>query len=140
MAEMKQTEHEGIVVQSLNNITTVRIVNQSACASCDAKGACTASDMQEKMIEVVSDKSYKPGQHVIVTGNKELGLKAAWWAYALPAILVIATLIISFYVTRQENLSGVFSLLVLIPYFVIIRLLNKYISGTFSFQIKSINE
>ncbi len=122
---MKQIEHEGVVVQSLNNIT---------------KGACTASDMQEKMIEVVSDKSYKPGQLVIITGNKEFGLKAAWWAYALPAILVIATLIISFYVTRQENLSGVFSLLVLIPYFVIIRLLNKYISGTFSFQIKSINE
>lgn len=140
MAEMKQIEHEGIVIQSLNNQTTVQIVSQSACASCHAKSACTAADLQEKLIDVVSTESFAPGQPVMLIGNQKLGLKAAWWAYVLPVILVLSTLIISFAVTQQENLSGLLALIVLVPYFIIIKLANNQMRKTFSFQIKSINE
>jgi sigma-E factor negative regulatory protein RseC len=140
MAEMKQIEHEAIVVESLNNHTTIRIVSQSACAACHAKSACTAADLQEKLIDVVSPESFIPGQQVMLIGNQELGLKAAWWAYVLPVILVLATLIISFAITQQENLSGLLALLILIPYFFIIKLANNQMQKTFSFQIKSINE
>lgn len=137
---MKQIEHEGIVIQSLNNQTTVQIVSQSACASCHAKSACTAADLQEKLIDVVSTESFAPGQPVMLIGNQKLGLKAAWWAYVLPVILVLSTLIISFAVTQQENLSGLLALIVLVPYFIIIKLANNQMRKTFSFQIKSINE
>jgi sigma-E factor negative regulatory protein RseC len=140
MAEMKQIEHEAIVVESLNNHTTVKIVSQSACASCHAKSACTAADLQEKLIDVVSPESFVPGQKVMLIGNQVLGLKAAWWAYVLPVILVLATLIVSFAVTQQENLSGLLAILILIPYFIFIKLGNSYMRKTFLFQIKSINE
>jgi sigma-E factor negative regulatory protein RseC len=140
MAEMKQIEHEAIVVESLNNHTTVKIVSQSACASCHAKSACTAADLQEKLIDVVSPESFVPGQKVMLIGNQELGLQAAWWAYVLPVILVLATLIVSFAVTQHENLSGLLAILILIPYFIFIKLGNSYMRKTFLFQIKSINE
>ncbi len=137
---MKQIEHEGIVVRSLNNKTTVQIVSQSACASCHAKSACNASDLQEKLIDVITEKSFTPGQHVMLIANHKLGLKAAWWAYVLPVILVISTLIISFAVTQKENLSGLLALLVLVPYFIIIKLADSHMRKTFAFTINSINE
>ncbi len=137
---MKQIEHEGIVIQSLNNQTTVRIVSQSACASCHAKSACTAADMQEKLIEVESNETYSPGQQVMLIGNQELGLKAAWWAYVLPVALVLITLILSFAITQNENVSGLLALLILVPYFIIIKLAGSILKKEFAFRIKSINE
>lgn len=137
---MKQIEHEGIVVRSLNNKTTVQIVSQSACASCHAKSACNASDLQEKLIDVVAEESFTPGQHVMLIANHKLGLKATWWAYVLPVILVISTLIISFAVTKKENLSGLLALLVLVPYFIIIKLADSHMRKKFAFTINSINE
>jgi len=137
---MKQIEHEGIVIQSLNNQTTVRIVSQSACASCHAKSACTAADLQEKLIEVESNETYSPGQQVMLIGNQELGLKAAWWAYVLPVALVLITLILSFAITQSENVSGLLALLVLVPYFIIIKLAGSILKKKFAFRIKSINE
>ena len=137
---MKQIEHEGVVIQSLNNQTTVRIVNQSACASCHAKSACTAADLQEKLIEVESNETYIPGQQVMLIGNQELGLKAAWWAYVLPVALVLFTLILSFAITQNENVSGLLALFVLVPYFIIIKLAGSILKKKFAFRIKSINE
>lgn len=137
---MKQIEHEGIVIQSLNNQTTVRIVSQSACASCHAKSACTAADLQEKLIEVETNETYSPGQQVMLIGNQELGLKAAWWAYVLPVALVLITLILSFAITQSENVSGLLALLVLVPYFIIIKLAGSILKKKFAFRIKSINE
>lgn len=137
---MKQIEHEGIVIQSLNNQTTVRIVSQSACASCHAKSACTAADLQEKLIEVESNETYSPGQQVMLIGNQELGLKAAWWAYVLPVALVLITLILSFAITQNENVSGLLALLILVPYFIIIKLAGSILKKKFAFRIKSINE
>ncbi len=137
---MKQIEHEGIVIKSLNNQTTVRIVSQSACASCHAKSACTAADLQEKLIEVETNEIYSPGQQVMLTGNQELGLKAAWWAYVLPVALVLITLILSFAITQNENVSGLLALLILVPYFIIIKLAGSILKKKFAFRIKSINE
>jgi sigma-E factor negative regulatory protein RseC len=140
MAEMKQVEHEGIVTESVNNRTTVQILSQSACAGCHAKSACTAADKQDKWVEVTTHKIFTPGQKVLLVGNQDLGLKAAWWAYVLPVVLVLSTLIVTFAVTQQENLSGALALLVLAPYFLILKLAESHMRRTFSFKIKSFNE
>lgn len=137
---MKQIEHAGIVVESLNNHTKVRIVSQSACASCHAKSACTAADLQEKLIDVTTTETFQPGQQVLLTGNQELGIKAAWWAYILPVALILITMIVTFAVTHNENVSGLLALLVLVPYFFIIKLAGNSMRKTFAFKIKSLNE
>lgn len=140
MAEMKQIEHEGIVVESINNLTKVKIVSQSACASCHAKSACTAADLQDKIIDVTTSEYFSKGEHVLIMGTPKQGLIATWLAYVLPVILVLSVLVISFTVTNNEDLSGLLALMILVPYFIIIKLAGSKIKKTFTFTIKSINE
>ncbi|MDI3521596.1 MAG: hypothetical protein PWR04_1584 [Anaerophaga sp.] len=140
MADKYQIKHEGIVETAEGGHARVRILTQSACASCHAKGVCTAADLQEKIIDATCDRPYATGDKVILTGNSKSGLQAAWWAYILPLFLILGTLIITFSITRNENLTGLLALGILVPYYLIIKLLNKKFFKTFSFTIKPSTE
>ncbi|WP_010664616.1 SoxR reducing system RseC family protein [Marinilabilia salmonicolor] len=140
MSENKQIEHQGIVEQSDGERATVRILSQSACASCHAKGVCTAADLQEKLIDASCDRPFKHGDRVTLVGESRLGLQAAWWAYILPLFLILATLITTFTLTNNENLAGLLALGIMVPYFLILRLFNHKFFKTFSFTIKPSTE
>lgn len=137
---MKKIEHEGIVDQISDKAIRVKIMSMSACASCHAKGACTVADMEEKEVEVPLAGNYKVGQRVMVTGSTAQGLQAAWWAYILPILLLLLTLFVSFSLTENEALAGLLALVVLVPYFGLIKLSEKFMKKTFQFTINSINE
>lgn len=137
---MKKIEHEGIVDQISDKSIRVKIMSMSACASCHAKGACTVADMEEKEVEVPLAGNYKVGQRVMVTGSTAQGLQAAWWAYILPILLLLLTLFVSFSLTGNEALAGLLALVVLVPYFGLIKLSEKFMKKTFQFTINSINE
>lgn len=137
---MKTIEHDGIVMEAVGKHVKVQIVSESACASCHAKGACTAADVQEKEVNVISHEEFLPGQKVVIVGTSSQGLKATWWAYVLPLILVIVTLAVTYTVTENENISGALALLVLVPYFFTMHLAEKVMKKTFSFSVKSKNE
>lgn len=137
---MKKIEHEGIVDQISDKAIRVKIMSLSACASCHAKGACTVADMEEKEVEVPLAGNYKVGQRVMVTGSTAQGLQAAWWAYILPILLLLLTLFVTFSLTGNEALAGLLALVVLVPYFGLIKLSEKFMKKTFQFTINSINE
>jgi len=137
---MKKIEHEGIVDQISDKAIRVKIMSMSACASCHAKGACTVADMEEKEVEVPLAGNYKVGQRVMVTGSTAQGLQAAWWAYILPILLLLLTLFVTFSLTGNEALAGLLALVVLVPYFGLIKLSEKFMKKTFQFTINSINE
>lgn len=137
---MKKIEHEGVVDQISDKAIRVKIMSMSACASCHAKGACTVADMEEKEVEVPLAGNYKVGQRVMVTGSTAQGLQAAWWAYILPILLLLLTLFVSFSLTGNEALAGLLALVVLVPYFGLIKLSEKFMKKTFQFTINSINE
>lgn len=140
MSENKQIEHQGVIEQTDGERASVRILSQSACASCHAKGVCTAADLQEKLIDASCDRLYKRGDRVTLVGESKLGLQAAWWAYILPLFLILATLIITFALTNNENLAGLLALGIMVPYFLILRLFNHKFFKTFSFTIKPSTE
>jgi sigma-E factor negative regulatory protein RseC len=140
MSEKKNIEHEGIVEQASGDHVKVRILSQSACASCHAKGACSVADLQEKLIDATCDRQYSPGDKVILIGQSKLGLHAVWWAYILPLILMLLTLILTYTITNNENLSGLLALGILIPYYLTVRLFNNKFVKTFSFTIKPSTE
>lgn len=137
---MKKIEHEGIVDQISDKAIRVKIMSMSACASCHAKGACTVADMEEKEVEVPLAGNYKVGQRVMITGSTAQGLQAAWWAYILPILLLLLTLFVTFSLTGNEALAGLLALVVLVPYFGLIKLSEKFMKKTFQFTINSINE
>jgi sigma-E factor negative regulatory protein RseC len=140
MSESTHIEHQGIIEQTDGHRAKVRILSESACAACHAKGVCTAADLQEKLIDASCDQSYSPGDRVTLVGESRLGLQAAWWAYILPLFLLLFTLITTYTLTNNENLAGLLALAILIPYFLIIKLLNRKFFKTFSFTIKPSTE
>lgn len=137
---MQKIEHQGIVDEVSDTGIKVKITSLSACASCHAKGACSVSDMQEKEVHVAPTGHFKPGDQVMVIGSSSQGLQAAWWAYILPVVLIIAALSITYSLSHNESLAGIVSLLVLIPYYLIIKGADKAMRKRFQFTIQSINE
>ncbi|HPI46326.1 MAG TPA: SoxR reducing system RseC family protein, partial [Tenuifilaceae bacterium] len=86
-------EHLGRIDAVTPNDIRVVIISQSACASCHAKGACSASDVSEKIVVVSkTNHNFLVGETVKVLLKQSLGFKALFLAYILPFIVVITAL------------------------------------------------
>lgn len=134
-------EHEGVIEKISGNHIIVRILQQSACSACHAKGACTAADMKEKLVDI-SDNSglYREQERVVVSGRNSVGYKAVLWAFVFPLILPIGMLVLSTSVWHfNETEAALGSILVLVPYYFILYLLRHKMANTFRFSIKKTN-
>ncbi|MDO9512730.1 MAG: SoxR reducing system RseC family protein [Bacteroidales bacterium] len=132
-----QISHQGVVRTIESGKIIVRILSASACSACHAKGACGLSDTEEKLVEVdeLSAPNVKPGDTVEVVMRKELGLKAVLYAYFLPFVFVLITLIASYSVSGSELLSGLLSLIILVPYYFGLYFFRKKLETRFVFYI-----
>jgi len=129
--------HTGIVKKLSEKGLIVSIINESACASCHAKGACTAADMKDKEIEILHfNEEYSVGQHVKIIGKTAQGFKALFWGYLLPFLLVLTILIASTVIGFSEGTSGLASIAVLVPYYLILYLFRNTMKKSFEFEIK----
>lgn len=125
------------MVQSIeSHKVIVKVMSVSACASCHAKGACTASDTSEKLIEVaLADAGdVKPGQLVTVNVESSAGNVALFYGYILPFLLVFFTLIVSVNFI-SEAWAGLISLGILIPYYAMLYFLRNKMGKRFRFTI-----
>lgn len=138
MSGVSLVEHTGYIEEVNSNQVKVRITSESACASCHAKGACTAADLKEKTIDAYSSKpeGLLAGQKVTIQGRKSLGLKASLLAYIYPFLLVFVVLFVTHSLTNNEGIAGVASLVALIPYYIIIKMITPKLKKTFTFTIK----
>lgn len=132
--------HAGVIQEVSKNKLTVLIVNASACSSCHAKGACLASDLKEKEIEIFRfSGDYHPGQHVNILGRTSQGYKAVFYGYLLPFILVFATLLLIKSLTNSDGAAGLASLGILIPYFTGLYFFRNNLKRSFEFEISATN-
>lgn len=127
--------HQGFVHSAKNGMVRVKIINMSACASCQVKGVCTASESEEKIIDVPTDKNYKIGEKITIASKTANGFKALWLAYVLPFLLVLFTLIIFTSLKYSETQAGIFSLSVLIPYYFLLYVFRNKLKKKFTFEI-----
>lgn len=131
-----EISHKGIVKEFSQKGIIVAIIAESACAACHAKGYCSAADMTEKEIEIDHyEGEFHIGQHVQVTGKTSQGFKALFLAYLLPFLLIMTVLIVSSGLTGNEGLSGLLSLGILIPYYLIVYLFRNRLKRSFDFEI-----
>lgn len=129
--------HKGVIRKLSENKIIVSIISESACASCHAQGACSASDMKDKEIEITRfEGDYQLGQAVTIVGKTSQGFKALFLGYLLPFILVITTLITTTTLSISETKSGLLSLAVLIPYYGALYVFRNKIKKSFEFEIK----
>lgn len=134
-------KHLGIVENINGSHLQVRIMQTSACASCSVKGYCGSAESKEKLIDIYDNTNqYKCGDEVMLYGATSMGMKAVLIAFVLPFILLLAALFITMSVTdNDELLSAIISLLVLIPYYIILYFFRNKMKKNFSFTIKPIN-
>ena len=130
-------EHEGIIEQIDGDKAHVKIDSASACASCNAKGACSAADQEEKYLDVLlHGATYSQGETVNVQVEKRLGFRAVALGYFYPFLLVMLVLIAMIILGAPELKAGTFALLSLLPYYLGLYLFRKRIESTFTFSIK----
>jgi sigma-E factor negative regulatory protein RseC len=133
-------EHSGIIRNVNGKHIQVQIVQMSACSSCHAKGACSAADVDEKLIDVETDSiDFKEGEPVILYGQSSMGLLAVLLAFVIPFVLILVTLLILKSYVDNDALSGSIALGTLVPYFLILSQFNSKLKSRLKFQVKKLH-
>ena len=133
-------EHSGIIHNIQVKHIQVQIVQMSACSSCHAKGACSASDMDDKLIDVETDRDdFKVGEPVILYGQSSMGLLAVLLAFVLPFLLMLATLLLLKSYTDNEAISGSIALATMLPYYFVLSRFNNKLKSKLKFHVKKLN-
>ncbi len=135
---LDKIQHDGIIKQINDNSIYVSIVSMATCASCQVKGACTASDMQEKIVEVKKEegRNYELGSKVTILIDQSVGTWAVLLAYVFPLILVVVSLIILTSIMADQGNAGLISIGLLIPYYSILYFSRKLAANKFEFKLK----
>jgi len=139
MNSSSQIEHSGIVKEIVGNVVKVSIISQSACSACHAKGACSVSDKEEKIIDVETfSQEYKIGDEVKVFIAKNQGFTALFLGYVFPLILLLAVLFVVNAIIDNQGIAALAALGSLPLYYYILYLSRKFIGKKFNFQIEKI--
>lgn len=129
-------EQKGIIESINDHLITVRIDRGSACGHCSAQGLCNLAESTERIINVEnSSQLFSVGEWVQVTMSRNMGNKAILLGYFIPFVLFLSTLLILSFFGFSDLLTGLVSLLILIPYFLILYIFRDKLRRTFSFSI-----
>ncbi len=137
MNHKETIRHEGIVESIGTESCSVRILQASACSSCDVRKLCRSSESKEKVVDVRGQyPALRVGDSVTLCGSVRQGLLASLLAYVAPLILMVAALFIG---TRLsgEGTGALAALLVLAPYYGVLYLFRDKLRKEFSFEIVS---
>lgn len=134
---MEQIEHPAEIIKIDNKHIWAKVEVKSACGNCAVKGACGIGDCTDKIIEINVDnpQDYSIGSKIIVTLDQNYGFYALFLGYILPLILVLAVLFVSLFLGSDEIESGIYSIIILIPYYFGLSLSRKYLRKKFLFKI-----
>jgi len=132
-------EHAGVVSKINGHRITVSILAQSACAACGAKNLCHIAEQQEKEVEINDDSgTYRIGESVSVFMKQSSGLRAVWYGYFIPFLVMLAGLISGNSLFSKEWQTGIFAIGITMLYYIFLYFLRKRISEKFTFYIKKL--
>lgn len=132
-------EHNGIIEHIDGKHIKVRIVQSSACSSCQAKAICSSSESKEKVVDIYvnSSENYAIGEQVNVCASETMGRNAVILAFVIPLIVMIICITLSIrYLMINEVISIAISLIFLALYYWILSISKNRISKKFSFWIE----
>ncbi|MDD6536414.1 MAG: SoxR reducing system RseC family protein [Prevotella sp.] len=134
--------HEGTIISIEKENLRVRIIQNSACASCKIAGHCQTAESKEKIIEVTTPDyaDFAVGDKVNVTESVGVGAKAVVFGFILPLALMMAAIISA--ITAFDTSEGVAALAgiaSLLPYYLVLYFLRGYMKNIMGFGIDKIN-
>lgn len=128
-------KHAGVVTKLSKDSVIVKLTGNVNCSSCHAKSACGVSEEDAKTIEVFDhSQSFKLNESIDVIMGNDKGLKAVFYAYVFPFILLFLTLVISINFLKEWQ-AGLLALFVLIPYYILLYLLNTVLRKEFNITL-----
>lgn len=129
-----QISHIGIVKSINNQQLIVKITSQTACSACHVKGSCASSEQAEKEIEVSqSEGLFTVGEVVQVITATSQGYTAVFFAYVLPLILLVSTLLTILSLKGGEVVAALGSLFTLSCYYWLLYSFRDKIKMAFHF-------
>lgn len=132
--------HPGTVTAVKQGFVTVQITSVSACASCQAHSKCGFAESKTKTLDIPTAdwQQYAEGQPVTVTIDHSRGLLATWWAYLLPALLILAVAVPLSLAGLSEPLVILLSFAALTLYLLLLWLLRKKLNSQFTLTLSPI--
>jgi sigma-E factor negative regulatory protein RseC len=130
-------QHDGTVTKVDGNSVLVSITSNSACSGCHAEGLCGISGKEEKIIDIRGRYNVSPGDSVTVMMEQSTGYKAVVLSYLAPLIIVITGLITCNILSFNELTAGLISILLLVPWYLILYLYRNKINRSFTFTLKT---
>lgn len=134
---MQKIKHKAKIVQVNTNSVEAEIEVKSACAQCALQNACQMHEVSQRkvIIPLERGRTYHKGEVVEVAISLNEGMLAAFYAYILPLLLVLLALFISLMSGTSEIISGICSIIVLIPYYFGVFLKKNFFARKLNFKI-----
>jgi len=127
--------HPGIVSKISKDFIEIAILGNVHCEACHAKSSCGVSETETKTVNVPkNDTIFSIHEKVVVVMKNSMGLKAVFYGYVLPFILLFMVLFISS-VYLIEWQAGLLALFVLIPYYLILYFNERSLQKTFTISV-----
>lgn len=130
-------KHVGVVETIGPHRVQVRILQSSACGGCKVAAHCNASETKEKIIDVYGEYGgqYHRGDRVVVAIDTTVGFRASLYAYMLPLIVMVTTLVVVMKTSHSEGLAALLAIGILAPYYLVVYLLRGKLSQSLNFEI-----
>lgn len=131
-------KHSGEVIRIEGSTVYVKMIVGSACGSCQARAVCGASEMSEKVVEVVtpSASDYAVGDIVqVALLSRSMGVKSVVMAYVIPLIVLCGVLLGGIAIGLGEGLSALIALAGVAIYYGVLYLLRDRVGNSIKFII-----
>ncbi len=129
--------HTATVTQVEEGEVHVLISRSEACAACVNKSACAVKEGKPMIyvILVAQATQYHVGEQVRVGMKGSVGLRAVFYAYVLPLVLMFIAFCVSLCVVHSELCQALIALGVLAVYYVVLSLFRKNFQSRFNYSI-----
>ena len=130
-------KHSGTIVSVEKGTVRVRITQASACGTCQIAQHCTASEKQEKIVEIKTPaRALTPGDEVVVSISGEAARDAILFSFGIPLALLTTMLIVAKWYSGSDGVAALTAICSLIPYYIIIGIYRKRIENRVRFTIE----
>ena len=140
MAINGNIEHSGRVQRVEKGRVIVAIISNSACGTCRARQACGVSESAEKIIEVETPAAadYAVGEEVVVAVRRQAGLRAVFFAYVVPLVVLIGLLAGLKAAGAEDGVAALASIGGVGVYYLMLWLLREKMAERIRFTIRKI--
>ncbi len=135
---MAEIRHTGEIVRKQGSIVYVKMMVNSACSECHARGVCGVDESKEKIVEVetASAEYYNIGEKVeVALESGSMGAKSVVLAYVVPFFVITVALILAIVLGASEGMAVVVSLACMAVYYLVLYMLRDKIKNKIKFKI-----